>query len=82
MKNLIPEFIEDATNVYRTRHYIVKQNIGIQYGDEESTVLYSRDTFYRRTRRRDKEYEMVFCMRKRIDGKRLPTSMYTRTYID
>ena len=31
MKDNIPDFIKDATNVYRTKGYIVKQVIGIQY---------------------------------------------------
>ena len=46
MKNKVPEFIENATNVYRTKKYIVKQIIGIQYGCEENNVVYSRDTYY------------------------------------
>ena len=31
MKNRVPEFMEQATNVYRTRDYIVKQVIGVQF---------------------------------------------------
>lgn len=80
MKSKIPEFMENATNVYRTKEYIVKQIIGIQYGCEENNVVYSRDTFYRRTPERDKEYEILFCRRRNVDGKRLPSTMYARVY--
>lgn len=82
MKNKVPEFTENATNVYRTQEYIVKQIIGIQYGCEENNVVYSRDTYYKRTPERDKEYEILFCPRRNIDGKRLPSTMYARTYKD
>lgn len=78
----IPDFIKGATNVYRTREFIVRQVLGIQYDCEQGNVVFSRDTFYRRTPERDKEYEILFCRRKRIDGKRLPSMMYARTYID
>ena len=78
----VPEFMQDATNVYRTRDYIVKQVIGIRYDCEENNNVISHDTFYRRTPKRDAEYEILFCNRKRLDGKRLPTTMYARTYID
>lgn len=80
MKSKVPEFIENATNVYRTKNYIVKQIIGIQYGCEENNVVYSRDTYYKRTPERDKEYEILFYRRRDIDGKRLPSAMYARTY--
>lgn len=78
----IPDFIKGATNVYRTREFIVRQVLGIQYDCKQGNVVFSRDTFYRRTPERDKEYEILLCMRMRIDGKRLPSMMYARTYID
>jgi len=81
MKNA-PEFVRNATNVYRTRDFIVKQVIGIKIDCEENNAVVSHDTFYRRTSKRDAEYEILFCHRKRLDGKRLPTTMYARTYID
>lgn len=31
----IPEFCEDAVNVYRTKKYIVKQDISIELNDRE-----------------------------------------------
>lgn len=60
MKDNIPDFIKDATNVYRTKGYIVKQVIGIQYDCKENNVVFSHDTFYKRTPKRDKEYEIFF----------------------
>ena len=81
MKNRVPDYLKGATNVYRTKQYIVKQIIGIQYSQEENNVVFSRDTYYSRTPERDREYEILFCLRRNIDGKRLPSTMYARIYI-
>ena len=80
--NYEPDFMIDAMNVYRTRDYIVKQVVGIKHSETEDTVVLSHDTVYRRTRRRDREYENIFWERKNLDGKRIPSTMYARTYID
>ena len=77
----VPEFTVDATNVYRTENYIVKQCIGIKYGHEENNVIFSHDTYYARNRHRDNAYERYYCERKNLDGKRLPTTMYARKYV-
>ena len=82
MKTKLPEFARGATNVYRTKEYIVKQCVELLFGYPEPTEVMSRDTYYRRTKRRDAEYEMLFCSRKRLDGKRVPATMYTRIYIE
>ena len=42
----------------------------------------SRDTYYRCTPKRDREFEAAFADRKNVNGKRIPTAMYTREYID
>jgi len=81
MKEL-PEFVEGATNVYRTENYIVRQCVGIKYGETENNVLFSHDTYYLRTKKRDREYEDFYFGKKNIDGKRLPTTMYARRYVD
>ena len=47
------EFLKGASNVYRTRHFIVRQRLGLLYNDEESNQLISRDTYYSRTPERD-----------------------------
>lgn len=82
MMNNDRDFLYDTNNVYRTENYIVKQVIGVRLSDELNNVVFSFDTYYRRTKKRDKIYEKAFAARKHIDGKRLPTTMYARTYIE
>ena len=53
MKNLIPYFVIGADNVYRTKHYIVKQSIKKIEHLTEDNMLVSHDTFYLRTPHRD-----------------------------
>ncbi len=67
--NYAPDFMVDAMNVYRTRDFIVKQVIGIKHSDVENIAVISNDTFYRRTKKRDREYERIFWERKHINGK-------------
>ena len=81
MKNIIPDFIIDADNVYRTRNYIVKQVLSLEMPTVEDNGIKSYDTFYKRTSIRDKQYNLIFRDRKSIDGKRLPSTMYARKYI-
>lgn len=78
----IPEFVYGATNVYRTRFYIVKQCMGIKYSEKENNVMFSHDTYYRRTKSRDREYGAYYRERKNPEGKRLPATMYARRYVD
>ena len=75
------EFVKGATNVYRTEQYIVKQLIEIRGDQKKGLAIVSHDTFFRRTARRDAEYELMFFMRDHIDGRRLPSTMYNRKYI-
>ena len=80
--NYVPDFMVDAMNVYRTRDFIVNQVIGIKYSDVENIAVISNDTFYRRTKKRDREYERIFWERKQINGKLIPSTMYAKTYVD
>ena len=57
-----PEFLKSADNVYRTRNYIVKQEIFVD--------------------RDNREYESVFRKRAYMEGRRLPSTSYTRKYIE
>ena len=82
LEKIIPEFLQDADNVYRTKHFIVKQVIGIQENDEENNHVISFYTYYRRTPKRDFAYNIAFQDKVNLDGKRLPSTLYTRTYID
>ena len=75
-------FVKGATNVYRTENYIVKQVFGIQLDNKLGNVTMSYDTYYLRTPELDAIYEYMFSDRKKIDGKRLHTTMYVRTYIE
>lgn len=77
----VPEFLKDATNVYRTKNYIVKQLIGLEYDSVEGANLCSYDTFYLRTKARDAEYENFFKARRFVNGKRLTTGLATRKYV-
>ena len=69
-------------NVYRTRDYIVKQELYLIVNAEQNTAVLSVDTYYRRTLLRDSKYQLLYKDRKHIDGKRLPSNTYIRTYID
>lgn len=69
-------------NVYRTRDYIVKQELYFIVNVEQNNAVLSVDTYYRRTLLRDSKYQLLYKDRKHIDGKRLPSNTYIRTYID
>ena len=69
-------------NVYRTRDYIVKQELYLIVNAEQNNAVLSVDTYYRRTLLRDSKYLLLYKDRKHIDGKRLPSNTYIRIYID
>lgn len=69
-------------NVYRTHDYIVKQELYLIVNAEQNNAVLSVDTYYRRTLLRDSKYQLLYKDRKHIDGKRLPSNTYIRTYID
>lgn len=76
------EFMEGAHNVYRTKGFIVKQVLKAGYSFDTDNGIVSIDTFYVRTPERDALYEEIFEAKgERIDGKRMPSTMYTRTYV-
>ena len=76
----IPDFVQGATNVYRTKSYIVKQNVSLGHQGLESATLISRDTYYVRTPKRDAVYERIFDGNQNLEGRRIPTMAYFRTY--
>lgn len=82
MSQILPEFAVGATNVYRTKYFIVKQSVSVNCDEFEGNSVISHDTYYMRTRKRDAEYEQLFDARRHLNGKRLPTTMYTRRYVD
>ena len=77
----IPEFLKDATNVYRTKRYIVRQIIVLKYDPSEGANFCSYDTLFLRTAKRDAEYELTFKERRTIDGRRLRTGLSTSEYV-
>lgn len=82
LEKLTPDFLIDADNVYRTKSFIVKQSIEIVENDIEENGIISHDTYYRRTTARDLAYNMAFMDKVKINGKRLPSTQYTRRYIE
>lgn len=52
--NTTAVFMENADNVYRTRDYIVRQIIGVNFDAEMDNSIFSQDTFFARTPARDK----------------------------
>lgn len=74
------EFTVNASNVYRTPCFIVRQRIGILYSTWDHNVLFSHDTYYARTPERDAEYELLFSKKEEINGKRIPVTIYLREY--
>ena len=77
-----PEFLKSADNVYRTRNYIVKQEIFVDRDKEGNGCIFSRDTYYLRNTKLNREYESVFRKRAYMEGRRLPSTSYTRKYIE
>lgn len=82
LEKLTPDFLIDADNVYRTKSFIVKQSMEIVENDIEENGIISHDTYYRRTSARDLAYNMAFMDKVKINGKRLPSTQYTRRYIE
>lgn len=81
MKKDLPDFMIDATNVYRTKKYIVKQNLYLDYEIDNSSILYSKDVYYLRNKKIDKLFDLIFQDRQRLDGKRVHSTSYSRKYI-
>lgn len=82
MSRTFVPFIEDAVNVYRTRYYIVKQEISLVVDDEKPPMLVSHDTYYERTSLRDEQFNIIFENRNPINGKRIATASHTRQYVE
>ena len=78
----VPDFLVNATNVYRTNGYIVRQELLLHDDEEQGTPLFSRDTYFLCTPKRDREYEEVFADRHDLNGRRIKATMYVRKYVD
>ena len=71
---------ENATNVYRTEKYIVKQDIFVEQDVLGNSGIYSNDTYYLRNKKLDKEFEFLFKNRDCVNGKRVHSTIYKRKY--
>lgn len=78
----IPNYIKNADNIYRTKNFIVFQEIVVDAIDDEVLATLSFDTYLTRTPERDKAFEKVYHSRANLEGKRFPATMHTRTYIE
>lgn len=77
------DFMNDATNLYRTKDFIVRQKISITESTVKMPIVISVDTYFKRTKERDEQYEFLLISRKDlINGKRVKASAYTRFYKD
>lgn len=76
----MPDFLEDATNVYRTEMYIVKQRLNFNRMGKFGVQTLSADTYYERTPERDDIFDELFGDTLFPDGRRLPAMAYVRTY--
>ncbi|MBQ7788816.1 MAG: hypothetical protein IJ398_04085 [Clostridia bacterium] len=81
-KGYVPDFLMGANNVYRTKQYIVKQQVTVVMSANGDSYIISNDTFYLRNPKRDFEFALAFQKRQNLNGKRLPSSTYTRKYVD
>ena len=57
------------------------KNVKAIENDIEDNGIISHDTYYRRTTARDLAYNMAFMDKSHIEGRRLPSSTYARTYV-
>lgn len=79
----LPDFVAiGATNVYRTKNYIVAQTLTYKQSEVFDNVMLSHDTYFKRTRKRDEQYFFYFFDKDNLDGKRIPSTSYTRKYVD
>lgn len=72
------DFLDEATNVYRTEEFIVKQHISYVTDIDGRTRIMSDDTYYYRTKARDRIYDELFL----TEGKRIRSAMYVRAYTE
>lgn len=79
----LPDFVAiGAHNVYRTKNYIVAQTLIYKTSEVFDNVMLSQDTYFKRTRKRDEQYFFYYFDKDNLDGKRIPSTSYTRKYIN
>ena len=73
---------QQVINIYRTRKYIMTQDIYFNDCIDGSDVLFSKDTYCLRNKKFYKQYVEQFKYRKYIKGKSAQTTVYTRKYFE
>lgn len=76
----LPDFMTDATNLYRTKKFIVRQQFIFSNCGRCGTQTVSNDTYYARTPERDTAFDALFGDSVFPEGKRLPAMSYMRSY--
>ena len=79
MENFVT-MLKDANNAYRTKEYIITQQIKYVNDPFLGSYIESHDVYFRRTKDRDAIYEQVFALRFMIDGDRIHSKVNTHRY--
>ena len=75
------ELFSNAENIYRTKFYIIKQQILYLYDSDGNTTIHSDDTYYLRNKKLDSLFEKTFSNRKKLNGQRIHSLTHTKTYV-
>ena len=81
MLSLVDE-LKLASNAYRTKNCIVTQRIMFRQTETDGSMIMSVEVFYKRNQERDTIFEKVFEKRVNVNGRRLHSTMYTRSYVE
>lgn len=79
MENFVT-MLKDANNAYRTKEYIITQQIKYVNDPFLGSYIESHDVYFKRTKDRDAIYEQVFALRFMIDGDRIHSKVNTHRY--
>ena len=79
MENFVT-MLKDANNAYRTKEYIITQQIKYVNDPFLGSYIESHDVYFKRTKDRDAIYEQVFALRFMIDGDRIHSKVNTHHY--
>lgn len=77
----LPDFMKNANNVYRTKLYIIKQDVFIADDLDGNTHIHSDDVYYLRNKKLDKQFESYYSDRIILNGKRVHTNTNTKRYM-
>ena len=79
----VPDFLVNATNVYRTNGYIVRQELLLHDDEEQGTHLFRPATPISCVRPSVTESMRKFSpTRHELNGRRIKATMYVRKYVD